>query len=140
MPKAKAYDGGHTVFTDHRIALKPKPQPLTSYFGRAPTNRDLGLAYVQIGMDQRDSSYFEKAWPLLRQAGELKAVDAQLYSTIGALLRADGHKEQAAAYSRLSLEQDPVQPDVLNKLAELVGEAEASRLRRTALTILPHPF
>jgi tetratricopeptide (TPR) repeat protein len=105
-----------------------------------PTKRDLGLAYVQIGMEWRDSSYFEKAWPLLREAGDLKAVDPQLNATIGALLQADGRKEQAAAYYRLSLAQDPIQPDILNKLAGLVEESEAGRLRKSALMILPHQF
>jgi hypothetical protein len=140
MPKAKAYDGGHTVFTDHSLSPKSAPRPLASYFRRVPTKRDLGLAYVQIGMEWRDSSYFEKAWPLLREAGDLKAVDPQLNATIGALLQADGRKEQAAAYYRLSLAQDPIQPDILNKLAGLVEESEAGRLRKSALMILPHQF
>ncbi len=140
MPKAKAYDGGHTVFTDHSLTLHPQARPLASYFGRPPATRDLGLAYVQMGREQRDSSYFEKAWPLLRQASESRPVDPQLFATIGALLLAGGRKQQAVAYYRLSLEQDPGQPDLLNKLAALVDEPEARRLRQRSLAILPRPY
>lgn len=140
MPKGKAYDGGHTVFTNHSLTLKPRSSPLASYFGREPSARDLGLAYVQLGRDRRDSAYFEKAWPLLREAAAGRGRDPVLYATIGSLLQADGRKEQAVGYYRLSLAQDPLQPDVLNKLAGLVGAAEGRVLRERAISILPQPF
>lgn len=140
MPKAKARDGGHTVFTDHTLRMKPLAAELASYFARKPDARDLGMAYYQLGIDRRDSSYFEKAWPLLREAAARKATDPRLYATVGALLSADGHRQQAAAYFRLSLEQDPLQPDVLERLAGLLGSsAEARDLRKRAAAILPKP-
>ena len=141
MPKGKAYDGGHTVFTDHGLSLKPRQQAFASYFGRQPSPRNLGLAYVQIGRDRHDTHYFEQAWPLLRQAAAAHPRDPQLYSTIGALLEADGRKEQAEASYRLSLQHDPAQPEVLDRLAALLGSTgEGRKLREKSAAILPRPF
>jgi tetratricopeptide (TPR) repeat protein len=139
MPKAKAYDGGHTVFTDHSISTHAE-RPLASYFGRRPTPRNLGLAYVQLASKQQDSDYLEKAWPLLREAAAGQPHDPALYYAIANLLNAAGHKQQAIEYYRRSLEQDPVQPDALLKLAGLLGpSAQARELREKALRIVPHP-
>ena len=141
MPKGKAYDGGHTVFTDHSLSVRPRTVALASYYGREPSPRNLGLAYVQLGRDQRDTSYFEKAWPLLREAASHGPGDAQLHASIGRLLEADGRRPQAIAYYRLSLDQDPVQPDILNRLAGLLGNtAEANKLRERSAAVLPQPF
>lgn len=141
MPKAKAQDGGHTVFTDHRIAIKPGQGVFGSYFGHKPSARDLGLAYFQMGMDRHDSSYFEKAWEQLRPAAAGRPSDPALYATIAKLLEADGHKQQAIAYYRLSLSQNEENPEVLDNLARLLGNsAEARRMKQRSLAILPRPF
>jgi hypothetical protein len=139
MQKAKAYDGGHTVFTDHSISTRAQ-RPFASYFGRQPTPRNLGLAYVQLAAKQRDSDYIEKAWPLLRDAAAGQPHDPTLYYAIANLLNATGRKQQAIEYYGRSLEQDPVQPDALLKLAALLGpSARARELREKALRILPRP-
>ncbi|MBI3682238.1 MAG: hypothetical protein HY235_17810 [Acidobacteria bacterium] len=138
MPKARASDGGHSVFTDHSISTRQRTAALASYFGRQPSPRNLGLAYARLGVRQRDPEYLEKAWPLLRQAASVQQPDPLLYSTIAGLLQAGGRKEQAILYYRLSLEQDPLQPDVMRKLADLLGPGEeAQRWRRKAAAILP---
>jgi tetratricopeptide (TPR) repeat protein len=137
MPKAKAYDGGHTVFTDHSISTK-RPQKLASYFGRQPSPRNLGLAYVELATSQRDPDYLEKAWPLLREAAAGQPRDPALYYAIANLLSASGRKQQAIEYYRRSLAQHPLQPDALRKLAALLEpSAEARALREKADRILP---
>jgi hypothetical protein len=139
MPKAKAYDGGHTVFTDHSISTHA-PRKLASYFGRQPSPRNLGLAYVKLATEQRNPEYLEKAWPLLREAAAGQPRDPALYYAIANLLSAAGRKQQAIEYYRRSLAQDPLQPDALRKLAALVEPAaEARELREKALRILPRP-
>ena len=139
MQKAKAYDGGHTVFTDHSISTHAE-RPLASHFGRRPTPRNLGLAYIQLAAKQQDSDYLEKAWPLLREAAAGQPHDPALYYAIANLLNAAGHKQQAIEYYRRSLEQDPVQPGALFKLAALLGpSARARELREKALRIVPRP-
>jgi tetratricopeptide (TPR) repeat protein len=138
MPKAKAYDGGHTVFTDHSISTHAPRKP--SYFGRQPSPRNLGLAYVKLATEQRNPEYLEKAWPLLREAAAGQPRDPALYYAIANLLSAAGRKQQAIEYYRRSLAQDPLQPDALRKLAALVEPAaEARELREKALRILPRP-
>jgi len=140
MPKSKAYDGGHTVFTDHTIASGRQAGELVSYFQRQAKPRDLGLAYVEMAARLRETKYLERAWPLLREAAASKPRDPALYRAIASLLEADGRKEQAIAYYRISLDQDPLQPDGLHRLATLVGGAEARKLREKASQILPRPF
>ncbi|MFN7922700.1 MAG: multiheme c-type cytochrome [Bryobacteraceae bacterium] len=142
MPKSKARDGGHTVFTDHSLRVKAVAPRPGSYFGRAAGARDLGLAYVEMGRTRRDTEYFEKAWPLLRKAAEANPRDPALYAAIGRMLEADGRREQAVRYYRVSLDQDPLQPDLLNRLAEALGgsSAEAKRLRERSAEMLPRPF
>ncbi len=60
MPKARAYDGGHTVFTDHSIPRRPAnssprrtpPASLVGYFppgyDQSTTDRNLGIAWAQV--------------------------------------------------------------------------------------------
>lgn len=139
MPKAKAYDGGHTVFTDHSISTRAV-RPLASYFGRKPSGRNLGLAYVRLALTRHDSDYLEKAWRLLRAAAAGQLRDPVLYYEIANLLAASGRRQKAIEYYRLSIEQDPLQPDALLKLAALLGRsAEASDLREKASRMLPRP-
>jgi len=139
MAKAKAYDGGHTVFTDHSISTRASG-PVASYFGHSPSSRNLGLAYIELASKQREPEYLEKAWPLLREAAASQPRDPALYYAIANLLSAAGRKQQAIAYYRRSLEQDPLQPDALLKLAALLDPApEARELRDKVLQILPRP-
>jgi len=138
MPKKRAFDGGHTVFTDHSISIRSE-QPLASYFGRQPTPRNLGLAYVALATKRKDSAYLDKAWPLLREAASTRPVDPVLYYTIANLLSVGGHKKEAIDYYRISIEQDPLQPDALLKLAAIVPSSEARELRQKAQRILPTP-
>jgi tetratricopeptide (TPR) repeat protein len=97
------------------------------------------LAYVELASKRRDPEYLDKAWPLLREAAAAQPSDPALYYTIANLLSAAGQKRQAIEYYRRSLEQDPLQPDALLKLAALLEPApEARELREKALRILPH--
>ncbi|MBL8223284.1 MAG: tetratricopeptide repeat protein, partial [Bryobacterales bacterium] len=110
--------------------------PLRSYFGRVPSPRDLGLAYVQLAAKYRDATYVEKAWPLLRTASQSN--DPPLLNAIAAILTAEGQIDKAIAAYRLSLAQDPAQPETLQRLAALLGRTpEAQQLRRKATQLLP---
>ena len=136
MPKGRAQDGGHTVFTSHAIGGTVSGGELGSYFGRAASARDLGMAYVKLASQTGDTALLEKAWPLLREAAAKQTRDPELYATIASLLAAGGRKEQAVAYYELSLRQDPKQPGTLRKLAELTGNA---KYREAAERLLPLP-
>jgi hypothetical protein len=139
MPKARATDGGHTVFTDHAIGRRrEEPQPLRSYFGRAPAARDLGLAYFELATKNHDPNLIEKAWPLLRAAPQID--DPALLNALGGIMAADNRRDQAIAAYRVSLRLSPEQPDILLRLAALLEPApEARSLRARAARLLPLP-
>jgi len=142
MPKARAYDGGHTVFTDHSIPRQPSTVParrddvseLVAYFDRvlpvSAARRNLGMAYASIGA-------VEKSWPMLRAAAETKPRDAALYAQMALLLEADGRLEQAIDLYRISLKIDPEQDTALTRLGTLLARrrstVEAKRLLQKAL-------
>jgi hypothetical protein len=145
MPKGRAYDGGHTVFTEHSIprskpnslARKTAPDALKSYYGAgANAERNLGIAWAQLAETGREPQLFEKAWPLLRTAANGQPRDPALYAKIAEALESASKLSEAEKAYRLSLEQDPNQVDVLIRLAVLLertGRAsEAVRLRPLA--------
>jgi Cytochrome c554 and c-prime len=153
MPKHRAYDGGHTVFTDHSISRRPAnysqkragPESLEPYYP-ADTNsfaavRNLGIAWALAAENYRDPRLFEKAWPLLRAAVGGQPRDPALYAKIGEALESASKTGEAEKAYRLSLEQDPDQVDILLRLAALLERtgmrAEALTLRNRAAVILP---
>ena len=155
MPKARAYDGGHTVFTDHSIPRRPpryparreKPESLQPYYSlNAATQegqRDGGIAWALVAESYADPEAFDKAWPLLRAAAGSQPRDPLLYAKIGEALEAAGKAPEAARLYRLSLSQDSTQVEVLLRLAALSergGDKDAAAaLRRRAAAILPRP-
>jgi hypothetical protein len=62
MPRRNAQDGGHTVFTDHRIQRRPEatqaglPAEVGIAAWREPPRelqkRNLGIAYIDVGMQR----------------------------------------------------------------------------------------
>jgi tetratricopeptide (TPR) repeat protein len=146
MPKARAFDGGHTVFTDHSIPRRPRPAEsnretvveLAPYFGRklpeSIAQRNIGMAYATLGAA-------EKAWPLLRAAAQTKPRDAILYSQVALLLQGDGRFEQAIEFYRLALKINPEEDTALVRLGLLLAKqgtpGEAKRLLQNALARNP---
>jgi len=145
MAKSRAFDGGHTVFTDHSIPRRPQPhsskapgwdlQPwFDSGSGSAMSERNLGLAYASVGE-------LDKAWPLLRAAAQSRPKDAHLYAQLGALLEADQRTPQASEFYRLALSIDPNLDLALTRLAVIRNETgdheEARRLALRALARNP---
>jgi hypothetical protein len=143
MPKSRASDGGHTVFTDHSIPRNAAHHPdriavrnIRPYFdevqGKEIAERNLGLAYSNIGN-------LEKAWPLLRAAAGVK--DPALYTRIAAMLQIDGRYDQAEAYYRKSLAMDADQFEAVAGLARLLertgAKSEAAQLRNKAAILCP---
>jgi hypothetical protein len=153
MPKSRAYDGGHTVFTNHSIPRKPANDPsmkaapasLESYYSdetdSAAADRNLGIAWAQLAENYRDARLFEKAWPPLRATADRHPRDPLLYAKIAEALESASKTVEAEKAYRISLEQNPDQIDVLVGLAVLLERtgrsAEAAVFRRRAAAILP---
>lgn len=156
MPKARAYDGGHTVFTDHSIPRRALSQPvlranpgvsadLAPYFRRelppGVAARNLGLAYAYVADQFNVPDLDKRAWPLLVNAAQSNVRDPLLYTQMAYLLQADGRFEQAIELYRLSLKLDPDQDLAVVNLGELLyrrgDKDEARRLWRRALILNP---
>jgi hypothetical protein len=153
MVKGRAYDGGHTVFTDHSIPRRPAssqsgklaPVSLASYFPEDPASqeasRNLGIAWMQVAENFGEPRLFDKAWPLLRAAASRGLQDPLLYAKVAEALEFASQTAEAEKAYRLSLEQDPGQLDVLVRLAALLERSgrrtEATALRKRAAAILP---
>lgn len=154
MPKSRAYDGGHTVFTDHSIPRRPRnnppnkmpPESLESYFPVAAdpsvTDRNLGIAWALEAESYRDPRLFDKAWPFLRNAAGRKPRDPLLYAKIGEALESASKSSEAVQAYRLSLDEDPDQVDILLRLAALLertGNGTVARqLRDRAANMMRH--
>lgn len=160
MPKAKAYDGGHTVFTDHSI---PRRAPRYATERKAPDSirpyyemdaavspekaRDWGIAWMQIAENYALSEAIEKAWPALRSAASLGRHDALLYTKIAEALDASGRSKEALSAYEEALRQNPQERDpqqhldVLIRLAALYERSgdrdNAAAARKRAAAILP---
>ena len=147
MPKSRAHDGGHTVFTDHSIPRRrppaanvadPSKVELTPYYARplvsATARRNLGLAYAYTGAAPR-------AWPLLRDAAQSQPPDPVLYVQLAALLEADGRDLQAIEFYRRALELAPEEDAAMVRLAVLLSRSgdrkEARALAQRALSRNP---
>ncbi|MEO7144613.1 MAG: multiheme c-type cytochrome [Bryobacteraceae bacterium] len=153
MPKGRAYDGGHTVFTDHSIprraphypAAREKPGSLARYYpaelASSAGARNLGIAWAQVAEDYAAPELFEKAWPLLRAAAGRHPRDPLLYTTVAEALESASRTVEAKKVYQLSLEQDPVQVNALLRLAMLFehsgDSSKAAALRKRAVAILP---
>jgi tetratricopeptide (TPR) repeat protein len=145
MPKARAFDGGHTVFTDHSISRRPAHRSdrvpvkeLRPYFAgpqaKGMADRNLGIAYGDVGQ-------LEQSWKYLRAAVTAGARDPALYTRVAAMLQADGRYDQAEVYYRESLAMDADQLGAAAGLASLLEHAgrksEAGEFRRRAITLCP---
>lgn len=147
MPKGRARDGGHTVYTDHSIPRRPRaarehtPEAVVAFFAGDVSPRDLGLAYAQLAGRYRDVKYAERAYALLRTAVGQFPGDAPLWLGLGRLLQAAGHEIEAiAAYERV-LNLDPDNTDALTRLANAYesnnNRAKALPLRERLANLMP---
>jgi hypothetical protein len=136
MPKARAYDGGHTVFTDHSIPRRARGAgaageaiaELSPYFSRALpaalAGRNLGIAYASAGA-------IGNSWPLVRAAVQAKPLDPILYTQVALHLEADGRNEQAIEFYRMALAIDEEQDAALARLGLLLAKrGETGQARR----------
>jgi photosynthetic reaction center cytochrome c subunit len=116
MPRRDAKDGGHTAFTDHRIQRRPEPQPdlpadadIAAWREPAPElqKRNLGLAYINVGMERRSVPFLVRGYRLLTEVQNQFSTDSDVFRSIGnALLLAKQTSEAEIAFERV-LQLDP---------------------------------
>ncbi len=116
MPRRNAKDGGHTAFTDHRIERRPATLPsLPPNTGiaawREPPaalqKRNLGIAYIDVGMQRRSSNYVVEGYRILTGVQQQFSNDPEFFKWIGeALLLAKQTPDAKLAFAR-ALQLDP---------------------------------
>ena len=113
MVKQNAKDGGHTVFTDHRISRRPEPQPedispennqLVAWREPAPAlrERNLALAYLNAGFESYSASEVVRGYQMLVGIEKKFPNDGAVLTALGkALLNLKQPLEAAQVFERV---------------------------------------
>ncbi len=119
MPRRKAQDGGHSVFTDHRIQRYPLPEHdfppetgITAWREPSPAlqRRNLGIAYIDVGMQRQSSSLILQGYRALTEVENQFTNDGDFFKWLGdALLIGRRTKDAQAAFEK-ALQLDPDSP------------------------------
>ncbi len=110
MPKRDAKDGGHSVFTDHRIrrtaeveSEMPKAPEIAAWREPAPElrKRNLGIASVEVGIERGSGKDIVAGYRALTEVQEQFPDDSELFGVMGnALLMGRQYGEAALAFER----------------------------------------
>jgi hypothetical protein len=111
MPRRQAEDGGHTVFTDHRISRRPgqpesEAQPYDIIAWRDPDPqfraRNLALAYVNSGIAARSPAQIVRGYRMLTEVQRSAPGDIGVLRGIGrALLLGKQPRDALRAFQRV---------------------------------------
>ena len=104
MTRRPAQDGGHTVFTDHRITRRDQPDPPVSQPAdlkawREPEPalqaRNLALAYVNAGIDGHSPAEIVRGYRMLTEVQKAALNDVPVLNGIGRALLTGGQPLEA---------------------------------------------
>ena len=150
MPRLPARDGGHTVFTDHRITRRPESQSdtlrlanLTAWREPEPRlrGRNLAMALVAVGLQNESSEEAVRGYRMLNQVEKEYPDDpAVLTSLGGVLLRAKQPAEALRRFEKVLLLRPEYAPYEVNTASALIAagmKAEAVRHLERALELDP---
>lgn len=113
MLKLNAKDGGHTVFTDHRISRRPQPEQqgqepeindLVAWREPPPAlrERNLALAYADAGFENHSASEIVRGYRMLTEVEKEFPSDRAVLRALGQCLLAVGQPlEAAGVYERV---------------------------------------
>jgi len=111
MARRETQDGGHTVFTDHRITRLPAPddsaapsEDLAAWREPEPSlhERNLALAYLNAGISNRSPAQMVRAYRMLTEVQKNNPDDVAVLRGIGrALLLGKQPAEALRAFGRV---------------------------------------
>ncbi|MGB6198574.1 MAG: c-type cytochrome [Candidatus Acidiferrales bacterium] len=116
MPRRNAQDGGHTVFTDHRIQKRPVEEPdlppgtgIVAWREPAPNlqRRNLGIADIDVGMQRRSTSLVIQGYLALTDVQQQFTNDPEFFKWIGDALLAGKQTADAKIALERALQLDP---------------------------------
>jgi photosynthetic reaction center cytochrome c subunit len=120
MPRRNAQDGGHTVFTDHRIQRRPEatqadlPADADIAAWREPRpelqKRNLGIAYIDVGMQRHSSSFIVRGYRTLTEVQRQSTNDSDFFKWIGEALLVGKQTSEAKFALERALQLDPDSP------------------------------
>jgi hypothetical protein len=150
MPRLAARDGGHTVFTDHRIARRPEhrdasdqPEGLSAWREPEPPlrSRNLALALVTAGFENSSSQQVIRGYRLLNQVVKEYPDDPDVLTTLGTvLLRGKQPVEALRRFEKALLLRPAYAPFEVNVATALLAannKTEAQRHLEKALQLDP---
>ena len=144
MPRKPASDGGHTVFTDHRISRRPERESESDAKGeltawREPAarlrERNLAIALATEGMQNAAPEEAIRGYRLLNRVEKEFPDDAAVLTNLGSvLLRAKQPAEAARRFEKAASLRPDSAPYQVNAAAALREESDlvdaARRLER----------
>jgi len=150
MPRKPTSDGGHTIFTDHRIASRPEVPSVSSDVvdltaWREPEaqfrDRNLGLALADFSMQKKSAPQMVQAFRLLYRAEKTSPADPEVLTALGSLLFIAQDTEEAEKRYRQAVALKPDSaPFQVNLAAALLKEGrnkEAQLCLERALRLDP---
>jgi photosynthetic reaction center cytochrome c subunit len=120
MPQRNAQDGGHTVFTDHRIQRRPEttqaelPADVGITAWREPPlelqRRNLGIAYIDVSMQRHSSQFIIQGYRTLTEVQRQFTNDSDFFKWIGGALLVGKQTADAKFALERALQLDPNSP------------------------------
>ena len=136
MPRMPAKDGGHTAFTNHRIASHPETQlnaaqadTLTAWRDPGPALRDrnLAVALVTVGLENQSSAEVIRGYRLLNHLEKDFPNDADLLTSLGSvLMKGKQPAEALKRFVRAVVLRPGYAPYYVNEAAALIALNRAS--------------
>jgi tetratricopeptide (TPR) repeat protein len=125
MPQRPVSDGGHTVFTDHRISRRPSAQSVAAGIPNLDANRDLvawhepaaaleqrnlGLAEIEVGERTRNLALVSRGAKRLTEYVSTSPNDPAVLTSIGQVMLGAGDAGSAAVIFQRAIEMEPNDP------------------------------
>lgn len=150
MQRLAARDGGHTAFTDHKIARRPSPrtsaapaEELTAWREPEPRykRRNLALALVAVGLQNGDAQSVIRGYRLLNQVEKEYPDDPDVLTTLGqVLLRGKQPAEALRRFEKVLTLRPGYAPYQVNAALAMLAagrEADARNHLESALQLDP---
>ncbi|HEV2276667.1 MAG TPA: cytochrome c3 family protein [Acidobacteriaceae bacterium] len=124
MPKRAPNDGGHTVFTDHRIQRIPNDKAAGEPTGIVPwrnppaelAKRNLGIGLIQAGTEERSWPQIVNGYRTLTEVQHQFPADCEMYQSMGNALFIGGQFSEAVIAFEMAERCDPESSSIENSL------------------------
>ena len=136
MPHRPVSDGGHTVFTDHRIARRPPTENVSPELSEPTTlvawhepagalaQRNLGLAEIEVGEKRKNFAMVAQGAKLLMECSASFPNDPPVLTSIGQVMLGLHDDKEATAVFERAMQAEPDNPANYLHLALALKDAK----------------